>query len=65
MTEFMYLETTIEKKMFVKFLQNLENIMKEFSEVVDWKVVLFLKKHSGALENSLKKLRGSFFNKAT
>ena len=35
MTEFMYLETTTEKKMFVKFLQNLENIMKEFSEVVD------------------------------
>ena len=35
MTEFMYLEATIEKKMFVKFLQILENISKKFSKLVD------------------------------
>ena len=34
MIQFMYLEATI-KKMFVKFLQNLKNIMEEFKETVD------------------------------
>ena len=34
MIQFMYLEATI-KKMFVKFLQNLKNIMEEFSQMVD------------------------------
>ena len=34
LTEFMYLQATIQKKVFVKFLQNLEKIMKEFCEVV-------------------------------
>ena len=46
MTEFMYLGATTKKKIFLKFLQSLEKIMKKFSEVVDWNVVLFLKKHS-------------------
>ena len=31
MTEFMYLEVTIEKNMLVKFLQILENISKKSS----------------------------------
>ena len=31
----MHLKPTSEKKRFAKFLKNLENIMKEFSEVVD------------------------------
>ena len=34
MTQFMYLGATI-KKMFVKFLQNLKNIMEEFRQMVD------------------------------
>ena len=51
-------EVMIEDKTFVEFLQNLENTMKEFSEVIStfnqWKVVPFLKKHSWALENCFK-----------
>ena len=43
MTEFMYLEAAIEKKMFLKFLQILENISKKFSKLVDWKDVFFFK----------------------
>lgn len=39
--------------------------MNELREMVDWKVVVFLNKHSQASESALKKLWGSFYNKAT
>ena len=39
--------------------------MNELREVVDWKVVLLLKKCSQASESSLKKSWGLFFSKAT
>ena len=35
LTQFMSLDTMIKRKMFVKFLQNLEKVMKGFSKVIN------------------------------
>ena len=60
MTQFMYLGATI-KKMFVKFLQNLKNIMEEFSQMVDWKDCSFPKNAiQKTLENSSKSFETHF-----
>ena len=46
MTKFIYLKATIEKKMFVRFLQNLENIMKEISMWFIGKLHFFLRREA-------------------
>ena len=35
LTQFMSLDAMIKRKMFVKFLQNLEKVMKGFSKVIN------------------------------
>ena len=54
--------------MFVKFLQNLKNIMEEFKETVDWKGCSF-PKHTlhtiSSFREFFKKLWNSFLSKGT